>query len=330
MEATGYPSYIMDELAQSPAPQPGLSTDATLTDATLTPHMSEYQVGPHDVLMAEDTPDINMKIRDSEFKMKGVIIQLNNRISKLELDMKLCCPNYDKLATNIQSRFRGNKDRIETIKNNPEYTYNNTKGWVIIKNVSGFNPTTTITYAIQDRYKLPRVARDKRHWDKIDIMKKNHRYMLGFWVFLMPKGPDNHAPGELPLAYAAAHHAAHTPAALKHILENIRKSEMDSYRCDYYVKPGVPVILIKQKMKEGFEIEFEHERDSIGVKLITLKGSLKKKKRKSKRNKSNRQKPKRKKSERKKSKRDKSKRDKSKRNKSNRKKSKRNTSFISI
>ena len=105
---------------------------------------------------------------------------------------------------------------------------------------------------------------------------------------------------------------------------------MDSYRCDYYVKPGVPVILIKQKMKEGFEIEFEHERDSIGVKLITLKGSLKKKKRKSKRNKSNRQKPKRKKSERKKSKRDKSKRDKSNRNKSKRKKSKRNTSFISI
>ena len=45
----------MDELAQSPAPQPGLSTDATLTDATLTdatltPHMSEDQVGSHERL----------------------------------------------------------------------------------------------------------------------------------------------------------------------------------------------------------------------------------------------------------------------------------------
>ena len=80
------------------------------------------------VLMAEDIPDINMKIRESEFKMKGEIIQLNNRIVKLERDMKLCCPNYDKLATNIQSRFRGNKDRIETIKNNPEVFNKVTKG----------------------------------------------------------------------------------------------------------------------------------------------------------------------------------------------------------
>ena len=308
MEATGYPSYIMDELAQSPAPQPGLSTDATLTDATLTPHMSEYQVGPHDVLMAEDTPDINMKIRESEFKMKGVIIQLNNRISKLELDMKLCCPNYDKLATNIQSRFRGNKDRIETLKNNPimnnpEYTYNNTKGWIVIKNAQDgiWKP---VPHTVDGRF-------------GIETMKE--RTNFGFWA--CPKH-HNYTGG-------LVENNKELEKILKFYIQKGRHNGTD-WLCDFYVAPGVPVILIKQKMKEGFEIEFEDERDSICVKRLTLKGSFKKKKRKSKRNKSNRQKPKRKKSERKKSKRDKSKRDKSKRNKSNRKKSKRNTSFISI
>jgi hypothetical protein len=89
---SSYPPYYMDEIAESPAPIPSA------------------------VLMAENIPDIDMKIRDSEFKMKGELIQLRNKVLKIERDVGLCCPNYDKMATNIQSRFRGNKTRIETVK----------------------------------------------------------------------------------------------------------------------------------------------------------------------------------------------------------------------
>ena len=56
---SSYPPYYMDEIAESPAPIPST------------------------VLMAENIPDIDMKIRDSEFKMKGELIQLRNKVLHL-------------------------------------------------------------------------------------------------------------------------------------------------------------------------------------------------------------------------------------------------------
>jgi hypothetical protein len=117
MEPTIYSSYFMDEFAQSPAPQPSL----TPWDQRTTQYMSVEQVAPiQQVVMSETMPDIDMKIRESEFKMKGEIIQLRNKVLKLERDVGLCCPNYDKMATNIQSRFRGKKDRTEMTQKYPE------------------------------------------------------------------------------------------------------------------------------------------------------------------------------------------------------------------
>ena len=96
-------------------------------------------VEPSQVLMGEPLPDIDMKIRESEFKMKGEIIKLQNRLGKIEREVRLCCPDYDKLTTNIQSRFRGNKDRkilrAEKLERNRAFQYgeSETRGWVTIK-----------------------------------------------------------------------------------------------------------------------------------------------------------------------------------------------------
>ena len=86
---------------------------------------------PSNVVMAEDFPDIDMKIRESEFKMKGENIKLKNRIEKLERDVKLCCPDYDKQATKIQSRLRANKERKEVTETHYDPRYK-TKGLIII------------------------------------------------------------------------------------------------------------------------------------------------------------------------------------------------------
>ena len=86
---------------------------------------------PSNIVMAEDFPDIDMKIRESEFKMKGENIKLKNRIEKLERDVKLCCPDYDKQAKKIQSRLRGNKERKEVTETHYDPRYK-TKGLIII------------------------------------------------------------------------------------------------------------------------------------------------------------------------------------------------------
>lgn len=57
---------------------------------------------PH-VVMAEGLPDINIKFRE-----------LENKIDKLERDIKLCCPDFDEKARKIQTRFKSNQTRKKT------------------------------------------------------------------------------------------------------------------------------------------------------------------------------------------------------------------------
>ena len=243
MEPTIYPSYIMDEFAQSPAPQPSL----TPWDQRTTQYMSEEQVAPiQQVVMSETMPDIDMKIRESEFKMKGEIIQLRNKVLKLERDVGLCCPNYDKMATNIQSRFRGKKDRTEMTQKYPEVFNKVTKGWVVIKDAQdGIWNHSSANWG-------------ENGYNGIEIMKEKTDF--GFWA--CPR--HNNYTGGL----------VQNNKELEEILNvYIKKGSARSgaWVCDFHVAPGVSYDLIKQKMNEGFEIEFE-DGDQLVLEWMSLMG----------------------------------------------------------
>jgi len=49
-------------------------------------------------------PDIDIKIQESELKMKGEYTMLQDRIEKLEMDMKLCCPKKRMAAARSAAR----------------------------------------------------------------------------------------------------------------------------------------------------------------------------------------------------------------------------------
>ena len=104
------------------------------------------------IIMGEPMPDIDMKIRESEFKMKGEIIRLNNRIDKLVTHINSCCPSFDeyeKHAKTIQSRFRGNKDRTSVMSEHPDFLIQNKHKITKIEVMSG-DLIDSITFHFKD------------------------------------------------------------------------------------------------------------------------------------------------------------------------------------
>ena len=207
---------------------------------------------PTNVLLAETTPDIDVKIRESEFKMKGETIKLQNRIEKLEMDMKLCCPNYDKLATNIQSRFRGNKDRTETARKYPPKV---TKGWIVVIGGSAFSGDVG---PLSGGRSVPVNVFDRR------IMMGD----MGLVAFSMRNNPRDHN-------WWPRDQTKDPNIMLK---ESIREGHTDTH-----ISPGVSFQAIKDKMSEGFKIVFDDKNDERSCKL---RAGYKKKKSKSKKRKS--------------------------------------------
>ena len=210
---------------------------------------------PTNVLLAETTPDIDVKIRESEFKMKGETIKLQNRIEKLEMDMKLCCPNYDKLATNIQSRFRGNKDRTETARKYPPKVTNVTKGWIVVIGGSAFSGNVG---PLSGERSVPVNVFDRRKvvldMGLVGFSMRNNPGDQRWWPRDQTKDPN---------------------IMLK---ESIREGHTDTH-----ISPGVSFQAIKDKMSEGFKIVFDDKNDEMSCKL---RAGYKKKKSKSKKRKS--------------------------------------------
>ena len=214
---------------------------------------------PTNVLLAETTPDIDMKIRESEFKMKGETIKLQNRIEKLEMDMKLCCPNYDKLATNIQSRFRGNKDRTETARKYPPKV---TKGWIVVIGGSAFSGNVGAHGIAHNGGPKSVIDRRKFVLDMglVAFSMRNNPGDQSWWPRDQTKDPN---------------------IMLK---ESIREGHTDTH-----ISPGVSFRAIKDKMSEGFKIVFDDKNDERSFKLRAgFKKKTKSKKRKYKKKKSKR------------------------------------------
>ena len=200
------------------------------------------------VVMGETIPDIDMKIRESEFKMKGELIQLRNKVLKLEIDVGMCCPDYDKLASKIQSRVRGIKDRTEMTQKYPE-VFNKppeipevTKGWIVIKGGSAFSGNTG---PLSGRRNVPVSVFDRR------------KTILGMGLvgFSMRNGW-----GGMTGTDWWPRDQTNDPNIM--LVETIKE-----HHTDQHIAPGVSFELIQQKMKEGFEIEFEDEGERLAAKF---------------------------------------------------------------
>jgi len=221
------------------------------------------------VVIGETIPDIDMKIRESEFKMKGELIQLRNKVLKLERDVGLCCPDYDKLASKIQSRVRGMKDRTEMTQKYPEVFNKVTKGWIVIKD------------AQDGIWNHGRTGGMENGMHGIETMKEKTNF--GFWA--CPKH-QNYTGG-----------LVENNKDLEEILNIYIKMGSNrkqyAWLCDFHVAPGVSFYLILQKIKEGFEIEFEDEGERLAMDTLMGKHRGGKKRSKKKRSKKKRSKKKR-------------------------------------
>lgn len=203
-------------------------------------------------------------------------MEILNRLDKLNTKIDICCGNYDKAAENIQRSYRGFTSRrntrrtmkpniTESLLNMPgdfsqmitdkvsELKHKETIGWTIFKNADAFTHNNPKTYS-----------------GTIEESIKNIEKYNGF-------------------TYISKHMRAwYRPGDINDIIKNIVSINTEKYtninpgvrdwkKSLLFIKPGASLELIKQKINEGFEVEFEDERDKIAMDKL-MKGGKKHKK----------------------------------------------------
>ena len=263
------PDYDSPEYDPSIAPSPAPIPLETNNDIPVLSAIPES-----DVLVAEDL-DIDMKIRESEFKMKGEIIKKNNelkeRIDKLETILKICCDTdwekFNRMSEKIQSRFRGNKDRNEMRDKHPEYFESKvTKGWVIFK-----SPVDLASWnSIARRKKVENPPKN------LNLLKVPLKQIHGKDMNLIIQNKDITKQGYLiwcPNQAQCYHYDSDISFTADQIIEQAiympTEEELNGqWRCEIWIVPGASFKLIKQKIYEGYEIEFTDKRDKVAMNLL--------------------------------------------------------------
>lgn len=264
------PDYDPPEYDPSTAPSPAPIPLETNNDIPVLSAIPES-----DVLVAEDL-DIDMKIRESEFKMKGEIIKKNNelkeRIDKLETILKICCDTdwekFNRMSEKIQSRFRGNKDRNEMRDKHPEYFENKvTKGWVIFK-----SPVDVASWnSIARRKKVQNPPKN------LNLLKVRLKQIRGNDINLIIQNKDITKQGYLawcPNQAQSYHYDSDISFTADQIIEQAiympTEEELNGeWRCEIWIIPGASLKLIKQKIYEGYKIEFTDKRDKDAMNLLS-------------------------------------------------------------
>ena len=121
------------------------------------------------------------------------------------------------------------------------------RGWVTIKDAQ--DGIWSVGTALQQARRAGLEGRDI----SIKIMKDNSNF--GFWM--CPKH-GNHAGG-----------IVQTKGDLKQILRKYIGEAHSGWLCDFYVAPGASLRLIKEKLNQGFTIEFEDKNDKKEVEAMT-------------------------------------------------------------
>ena len=207
------------------------------------------------------------------------ISRLKNKIDELEIKQKICCKEKEMATENIQRVYRGHQGRNtfkqtrrsmkpnvtdalldmpmdvgDLIATNRKKIDYKTKGWTIINDASAWEgiPSRSIDVEMRGR------------GVSIEI-RKNIIEDMGLFGYTESKGDHFH--------WWPRDQATKPDDILNNIsVQNQR---------DTYVVPGVSFKLIKQKIDEGFNIDFENPEDELIIRNITdsnKKGGLNKKK----------------------------------------------------
>ena len=192
-------------------------------------------------------------------------MEILNRLDTLNTKIDICCGNYDKAAENIQRTYRGFTSRrntrrtmkpniTESLLNMPgdisqmitdrvsELKPKETIGWTIFKNADGFNGVP----GPNDSLIHQQIIKIKNIQDRKKFIIKNGYY--GFFIH----------PSDTILRWGWVRDQAKDVNDLIYHLTPRNNS-------NGYVVPGASLELIKQKINEGFEVEFEDERDKIAM-----------------------------------------------------------------
>lgn len=210
------------------------------------------------------------------------------KLNAIDLKIELCCGNYDNSATKIQSAVRGNISRRDTRRTmRPNITQSlsempgdfdaiirryqeenmkkskNTKGWTIFKHCDSFP-----------------------HHNKPGIMSFNSKEEL---ENVKKHALENNYCGFTHIIDGTCFFREYgTEDCLMNILKirspEYQKLNSSNFDSNFYLRPGASFLLIKQKIDEGFEVEFEDNEDRLKIEKMIM-GSMEggRKRRKSKR-----------------------------------------------
>lgn len=213
-------------------------------------------------------------------------MEILNRLDTLNTKIDICCGNYDKAAENIQRTYRGFTSRRNTRRTmKPNITESllnmpgdisqmitdrvnelkpETIGWTIFKNSQKGQNGWNIRGSLKDIKK--RVIENNTggfiRWFG------GHNKTIDHGAAIIENNNSN--PDELILNIF--------------IYKDSLKKKYSGWHPEIWISPGASLELIKQKINEGFEVEFEYEGDKIAMDKL-MKGGKKRSKTKKKRNK---------------------------------------------
>jgi hypothetical protein len=254
-------------------------------EGDLVPPIVGQQIQDGDEDGDDEAPVIDMTPSD----LHGEIRRLESRIDELEEKQKICCSDKDMAAENIQRVYRGHQGRdafkVTRRSRKPNVTDELldlplevsdlimaerdkipmvTQGWIIVKGVYLIPLSEWKMGSVKaDEFEAGRVLdfRLRTQGEKKQIIES-----MGFFGWTAPS--DRGQMGQTKWARVLASPTNHRPhyfaRSVDDILDKMRHQSVDDIKSrEYstYITPGASFELIRQKIDEGFIIEFEDDED---------------------------------------------------------------------
>lgn len=214
--------------------------------------------------------DLNKTIGDCGITLESKIYMQVKPTTLLEIAMNISksrvidhlTPDFESEAEKIQKRFRGNRERKELMEQYPDTFNKKTKGWVIFKSPVDMASRNSIAR----RKKVKNPPKNKRMLDiplkqirgDVNLIKQDKN--------VIKQGGLAWCPHNKWCGNYSADISFKPDDFIKDVIYKPTEEELrGEWRCEILIPPGASIKLIKQKIKEGFKIEFEDKRDFVKI-----------------------------------------------------------------
>jgi hypothetical protein len=226
-------------------------------EGDLVPPIVGQQIQDGDEDGDDEAPVIDMTPSD----LHGEIMRLETRIDELEEKQKICCSDKDMAAENIQRVYRGHQGRDAFKVTRRSRKPNVTDELLDL-------PLEVSDLIMAERDKIPMVTqgwiifKDADAFPGENRVNEDHNQPLQSYINYCNKNNLNgfaHCP-EQNMGFTRSLQQASSPDIL---IDNIKSFPRPSHhwKCNTWVAPGASFELIRQKIDEGFIIEFEDDED---------------------------------------------------------------------